>query len=90
MLFRSSSSRPGSRPRAATRCWLRPSAATSAGESGGLSEVDRLVALARSGSVKALAFDPAFLGPEAFRAFLAAERLRWRDIIARTGLRLEG
>jgi tripartite-type tricarboxylate transporter receptor subunit TctC len=37
-----------------------------------------------------LAFDPAFLGPEAFRAFLAAERLRWRDIIARTGLTLEG
>ena len=28
--------------------------------------------------------------PVAFRAFLAAERLRWRDIIARTGLRLEG
>ena len=26
----------------------------------------------------------------AFRAFLAAERIRWRDIIARTGLRLEG
>ena len=37
----------------------------------------------------ALALDPAFLGPAAFRAFLAAERLRWRDIIARTGLRLE-
>jgi tripartite-type tricarboxylate transporter receptor subunit TctC len=37
----------------------------------------------------ALALDPAFLGPSAFRAFLAAERLRWRDIIARTGLRLE-
>lgn len=38
----------------------------------------------------ALAFDPAFLGPEAFRSFLAAERVRWRAIIARTGLRLEG
>lgn len=37
----------------------------------------------------ALALDPAFLGPAEFRAFLAAERLRWRDIIARTGLRLE-
>lgn len=37
-----------------------------------------------------LAFDPAFLGPVEFRAFLAAERIRWRDIIARTGLRLEG
>ena len=40
--------------------------------------------------LRALAFDPAFLGPEAFRAFLAAERVRWRDIIARTGLTLEG
>jgi tripartite-type tricarboxylate transporter receptor subunit TctC len=40
--------------------------------------------------LRALAFDPAFLGPEAFRAFLAAERIRWRDIIARTGLTLEG
>jgi tripartite-type tricarboxylate transporter receptor subunit TctC len=38
----------------------------------------------------ALALDPAFLGPADFRAFLAAERLRWRDIIAHTGLRLEG
>jgi tripartite-type tricarboxylate transporter receptor subunit TctC len=38
----------------------------------------------------ALALDPAFLGPMDFRAFLAAERIRWRDIIARTGLRLEG
>ncbi len=38
----------------------------------------------------ALALDPAFLGPAAFRAFLIAERARWRDIIARTGLRLEG
>jgi len=38
----------------------------------------------------ALALDPAFLGPAEFRAFLAAERLRWREIIARTGLRLEG
>jgi tripartite-type tricarboxylate transporter receptor subunit TctC len=38
----------------------------------------------------ALALDPAFLGPAEFRAFLAAERIRWRDIIARTGLRLEG
>ncbi len=40
--------------------------------------------------LSALALDPAFLGPAAFRAFLAAERLRWREIIARTGLRLEG
>ncbi len=39
--------------------------------------------------LRALAFDPAFLGPDAFRAFLAAERIRWRDIIARTGLTLE-
>ena len=39
--------------------------------------------------LRALAFDPAFLGPEAFRAFLAAERIRWREIIARTGLTLE-
>ena len=39
--------------------------------------------------LRTLAFDPAFLGPEAFRAFLAAERIRWRDIIARTGLTLE-
>ncbi|MEO3473515.1 tripartite tricarboxylate transporter substrate binding protein [Roseomonas sp. CAU 1739] len=39
--------------------------------------------------LRVLAFDPAFLGPEAFRAFLAAERVRWRDIIARTGLTLE-
>ena len=38
----------------------------------------------------ALALDPAFLGPAEFRAFLAAERIRWREIIARTGLRLEG
>jgi tripartite-type tricarboxylate transporter receptor subunit TctC len=37
----------------------------------------------------ALALDPAFLGPAEFRAFLAAERIRWREIIARTGLRLE-
>jgi tripartite-type tricarboxylate transporter receptor subunit TctC len=43
-----------------------------------------------SGRLAALALDPAFLGPAEFRAFLAAERLRWRDIIARTGLRLEG
>jgi tripartite-type tricarboxylate transporter receptor subunit TctC len=40
--------------------------------------------------LQALALDPAFLGPVEFRAFLAAERLRWREIIARTGLRLEG
>ncbi|CAH0291786.1 tripartite tricarboxylate transporter substrate binding protein [Roseomonas sp. CECT 9278] len=40
--------------------------------------------------LRALALDPAFLDPAAFRAFLAAERIRWRDIIARTGLRLEG
>jgi tripartite-type tricarboxylate transporter receptor subunit TctC len=40
--------------------------------------------------LRQLGFDPAFLGPEAFRAFLAAERTRWRDIIARTRLRLEG
>jgi tripartite-type tricarboxylate transporter receptor subunit TctC len=40
--------------------------------------------------LRGLGFDPAFLGPEAFRAFLAAERIRWRDIIARTGLTLEG
>ncbi|WP_170979571.1 tripartite tricarboxylate transporter substrate binding protein [Roseomonas sp. HF4] len=40
--------------------------------------------------LRALGFDPAFLGPVEFRAFLAAERVRWRDIIARTGLRLEG
>ena len=39
--------------------------------------------------LRSLAFDPAFLGPEAFRAFLAAERVRWRDIVARTGLTLE-
>ncbi len=40
--------------------------------------------------LRALGFDPAFLGPAAFRAFLAAERIRWRDIIARTGLTLGG
>jgi tripartite-type tricarboxylate transporter receptor subunit TctC len=40
--------------------------------------------------LRVLGFDPAFLGPPDFRAFLAAERIRWRDIIARTGLRLEG
>ncbi|MBR0652619.1 tripartite tricarboxylate transporter substrate binding protein [Roseomonas terrae] len=39
--------------------------------------------------LRELAFDPAFLGPEAFRAFLAADRIRWREIIARTGLTLE-
>jgi tripartite-type tricarboxylate transporter receptor subunit TctC len=43
-----------------------------------------------AGRLRALGFDPAFLDPEAFRAFLAAERIRWRDIIARTGLTLEG
>jgi tripartite-type tricarboxylate transporter receptor subunit TctC len=43
-----------------------------------------------AGRLAALAFDPAFLGPAAFRAFLATERVRWRNIIARTGLRLEG
>jgi len=40
--------------------------------------------------LRRLGFDPAFLGPADFRAFLAAERIRWRDIIARTGLTLGG
>jgi tripartite-type tricarboxylate transporter receptor subunit TctC len=40
--------------------------------------------------LSAIGMDPAFLGPADFRAFLAAERLRWRDIIARTGLSLGG
>ena len=40
--------------------------------------------------LRAIGMDPAFLGPAEFRAFLAAERIRWRDIIARTGLSLEG
>jgi tripartite-type tricarboxylate transporter receptor subunit TctC len=42
------------------------------------------------GRLASLALDAAFLGPAEFRAFLAAERIRWRDIIARTALRLEG
>lgn len=50
----------------------------------------RIIAEAETAErLAALALDPAFLGPVDFRAFLAAERLRWRDIIARTGLRLE-
>jgi tripartite-type tricarboxylate transporter receptor subunit TctC len=43
-----------------------------------------------AGRLSAIGMDPAFLGPAEFRAFLAAERIRWRDIIARTGLSLEG
>lgn len=52
------------------------------GEAGGRTEADRLAALARSGSVKALAFDPARIVPGAddwsieSDVVLAAERLR--------------
>lgn len=40
--------------------------------------------------LRGIGMQPAFLGPAEFRAFLAAERVRWRGIIARTGLSLEG